>query len=255
MIEDEALWSEFAAESEEHLDAIERALGAGTADRPVVDRLFRAFHSLKGMSDALGAPGMKNVAHRAEDILGLARQGRVEVAGEVADALLAAVDVLRRQRGTVLETHRDAPAPAELLARLGALADGGPPRAAPRPAAAAAPHRWVRRCSARSPPARRRRSRCSPPSPRGAVPRRCGGRGARGRRAPARPAAARGGVRGALGGGGHAGCPAGARPAAAAARAAGGRGRRAAGAPAGPPAPRRPRSARASPRWPCWRRH
>ncbi len=133
MIEDEALWGEFAAESEEHLDAIERALAAGSADRPAVDRLFRAFHSLKGMSDALGAPGMKNVAHRAEDILGLARQGKVEVAGQVADALLAAVDVLRRQRGTVLETHRDVPAPADLLARLGALAEGRPPRAAPEP--------------------------------------------------------------------------------------------------------------------------
>jgi two-component system chemotaxis sensor kinase CheA len=132
MIEDEALWQEFAAESEEHLDAIERVLSMGAAtDRPAVDRLFRAFHSLKGMSDALGARGMKTVAHRAEDILGLARGGRVAVEGAVADALLSAVDVLRRQRTEMLQTHRDAAAPAALLARLGALAEGGPVPAAP----------------------------------------------------------------------------------------------------------------------------
>jgi two-component system chemotaxis sensor kinase CheA len=139
MIDDEALWQEFAGESEEHLDAIERVLSLGAAtDRPAVDRLFRAFHSLKGMSDALGAKGMKTVAHRAEDLLGLARNGRVAVEGPVADVLLAAVDVLRRQRAEVLGTHRDTPAPAELLARLGALAEGGAPApAAPVPPAPA----------------------------------------------------------------------------------------------------------------------
>ncbi len=138
MIDDEALWQEFAAESEEHLDAIERLLAAGgVADRPGVDRLFRAFHSLKGMSDALGAPGMKNIAHRAEDILGLARNEKLSVAGAVADALLAAVDALRRQRGEVLATHRDSPAPATLLARLGALAEA--PTAPPPRAETAAP--------------------------------------------------------------------------------------------------------------------
>ncbi|NKC34644.1 Hpt domain-containing protein, partial [Falsiroseomonas selenitidurans] len=138
MIEDEALWQEFAGESEDHLDAIDRILSAGAADRPAVDRLFRAFHSLKGMSDALGAPGMKNVAHRCEDLLGLARNGRLAVDGAVADGLLAAVDTLRRQRATVLEAHRDVPAPPELLGRLAALAEGGPP-AAPAPVPVAEP--------------------------------------------------------------------------------------------------------------------
>ncbi len=138
MIEDEGLWQEFAAESEEHLDAIERALTAGGSDRPTVDRLFRAFHSIKGMSDALGARGMKTLAHRAEDLLGQARNGRVLVTGAVADALLAAVDVLRRQRATLLETQRDSAPPVELLDSLGALATGGPAPAAPAAAAPAA---------------------------------------------------------------------------------------------------------------------
>jgi two-component system chemotaxis sensor kinase CheA len=141
MIDDEALWQEFAGESEEHLDAIERVLSLGAAtDRPAVDRLFRAFHSLKGMSDALGARGMKTVAHCAEDLLGLARTGKVVVEGAVTDVLLAAVDTLRRQRAEMLETHRDTAAPAELLAGLGALVDGaGSAPAALQPAPAPAP--------------------------------------------------------------------------------------------------------------------
>ncbi|MGG5889632.1 ATP-binding protein [Falsiroseomonas sp. HC035] len=133
MIEDEALWQEFAGESEDHLDTIDRILSAGGTGRDEVDRLFRAFHSLKGMSDALGAPGLKNVAHRCEDLLGLSRNGRLVVSGAVAEALLAAVDSLRRQRAQVLETHRDVPAPGELLARLGALAEAGPAAAVAPP--------------------------------------------------------------------------------------------------------------------------
>jgi two-component system chemotaxis sensor kinase CheA len=135
--EDDALWAEFAAESEEHLDAIEALLGANRApDAAGVNTLFRAFHSLKGMSDALGAPGMKNVAHVAEDLLGLARNGRLVVQAAVAEALLAAVDALRRQRQQVLATRRDQPADPALIAQLSRLANGGsapaPPAAAPR---------------------------------------------------------------------------------------------------------------------------
>src|SRR5690349_15763278 len=119
MLEDASLWQEFAAESEEHLDAIERLLSqAGAPDRAAVNSLFRAFHSLKGMSAALGAPGMTAVAHACEDFLGLARSGERRIADAAADALLAAVDAMRRQRDALLAARQDAPPPRDLLARL-----------------------------------------------------------------------------------------------------------------------------------------
>ncbi|MCQ4162447.1 Hpt domain-containing protein, partial [Roseomonas sp. GC11] len=125
--EDDDLWAEFAAETGEHLDTIEALLNAGPPLRgEQVNTLFRAFHSLKGMSDALGAPGMKTVAHAAEDVLGLARGGRLAVDAAVAATLLATVDALRRQRAGVLATHRDAPAEPALLAQLQALSGGVP---------------------------------------------------------------------------------------------------------------------------------
>jgi two-component system chemotaxis sensor kinase CheA len=135
--DDDALWGEFAAETEEHLDTLEAVLGAGGAalDREQVNTLFRAFHSLKGMSDALGAPGMKTVAHVAEDILGNARSGRLAVDAAVAGVLLGAVDALRRQRAAVLATHRDMPADPALIAQLQRIAGGAPaaPPAKPPP--------------------------------------------------------------------------------------------------------------------------
>ena len=137
MIDDD-LREHFAAESEEHLDTIEAVLAAGVADRAAIDSLFRAFHSLKGMSGALGGQGMMALAHLCEDILGLARQGRVAVAGEAADALIAAVDAMRRQRVALVEEARDVEAPRALIARLDKVADSTTGRV-PTPAVAAAP--------------------------------------------------------------------------------------------------------------------
>ncbi|MBP0493443.1 ATP-binding protein [Pararoseomonas indoligenes] len=135
MIDDDSLWEGFAAESEEHLDTIERLLsgpvGTAGADKEGVNTLFRAFHSLKGMSSVLGAGGMRDVAHGCEDLLGLARAGKLAVTGGVADGLTAAVDTLRGLRGRVLESRRDAPADAALLRRLAALAEGEGPTPAP----------------------------------------------------------------------------------------------------------------------------
>ena len=141
---EESLRAEFAAETEEHLDAIEAGLNRPSEERSAIDALFRAFHSLKGMSDAVGAAGMKALAHRAEDALGLARQGKLSVA-RAAPALLQAGDALRLARAALLERGDDLPPPPVVLAALSALLDGGeappaaPPPKAPPPQAAAVP--------------------------------------------------------------------------------------------------------------------
>lgn len=133
---EESLRAEFAAETEEHLDAIEASLVNPSEDRPAVDALFRAFHSLKGMSDAVGAAGMKALAHRAEDALGAARQGRLRVA-DAAPALLLAADALRAARLALLEHGADLPAPAPVLATLSALLKKPGEATAPAPPSAA----------------------------------------------------------------------------------------------------------------------
>nr|WP_314075886.1 ATP-binding protein [uncultured Roseococcus sp.] len=127
---DDPLWQEFAAETAEHLDTLEHGL-AGEAP---IDVLFRAMHSLKGMSAAIGAAGLGGLAHKAEDVLGLARAGRLALDKPVRDALLEAVDTLRGQRSALLDQRQDRAPPPELLARLVALAEGRP-APAPQPKA------------------------------------------------------------------------------------------------------------------------
>ncbi len=58
----ETLWQEFAAESDEHLTVLEPLLvRLGTAEGEVGDvaRVFRGFHSLKGLSRAMSLHGME----------------------------------------------------------------------------------------------------------------------------------------------------------------------------------------------------
>jgi len=137
---EESLRAEFAAETEEHLDAIEAGLNAPSEARSAIDALFRAFHSLKGMSDAVGAAGMKALAHRAEDALGLARQGKLSVA-RAAPALLQAGDALRLARQALLARDEDLSPPPAVLAALSALLEPGqaPAEAPPPPQAAPVP--------------------------------------------------------------------------------------------------------------------
>ncbi len=128
---DDPLWAEFAAESEEHLDALDRILSSGATSADAINRLFRAMHSLKGMADALGAAGMTRLAHAAEDLLGLVRAGRRPLDDAAGDALQAAVDGLRRQRAALVGGAADQPVPAVMMQRLSALSVDAPPAADP----------------------------------------------------------------------------------------------------------------------------
>lgn len=85
----------FLSDSRDHLQrcnelllAWERAPGT-TA--PVAE-LFRAFHSIKGSSSALGLDPIATVAHAAEQLLGAVRQGTLPASVEIINALFSAVD-------------------------------------------------------------------------------------------------------------------------------------------------------------------
>jgi len=145
----DTLWHEFAVETEDHLLAVEPLLARGDPERTdaaEVAQLFRSFHSIKGIARAMEVLGMEGVAHHAENLLGLVRDGRAALSPELADLLLQSVDALKQMRGRVVSDHTDTPPDPGLLSRLaGAYADldhGGPhalPAAPPSPEAAGAP--------------------------------------------------------------------------------------------------------------------
>ena len=125
---DTELLREFAQESLEHLAAAEMALldlEAEPDDADAVNRVFRAFHTIKGVSGFLGLELVQRVAHLAEGLLDRARDGEIRVVGGYADLALQACDALR----TIIEALADASpgqamaVPEQVDALLAALAD------------------------------------------------------------------------------------------------------------------------------------
>jgi two-component system, chemotaxis family, sensor kinase CheA len=120
----QTLWQEFAAESDEHLAVLEPLLvrlGSAEGEAGDVARLFRGFHSLKGLARAMALYGMEAVAHRAENLLGLVRDSGVVMTEPMLDGLLEGVDSLKGLRDAAVESRADTAASAALLQKLDAL--------------------------------------------------------------------------------------------------------------------------------------
>ncbi len=119
----------FLTESQEHLTAINHALldleRAPDSAEPV-NALFRAVHTIKGMSATMGYVQVAELAHELETLLDQLRIGSRPVNGEVIDALFTASDALEVAVGLSV-AGRDAEIDvAGPLERLRAL-DGGIP--------------------------------------------------------------------------------------------------------------------------------
>ena len=87
----------FLTESQDNLSAINHALleleRSPTAREPV-GALFRAVHTVKGMSATMGYTVVAEVSHEMETLLDLVRRGEREVTAALMDTLFAAADTL-----------------------------------------------------------------------------------------------------------------------------------------------------------------
>src|SRR5918996_3624991 len=118
----------FLAESREHLSACNQLLleweREPSADRPV-GGLFRAIHTIKGMSATMGYAGVADLAHRLENLLDALRQGSVTPAPPLFQLLFRSVDALATSvEGAVVGA--EPPADLQLAADLDAAAGRGP---------------------------------------------------------------------------------------------------------------------------------
>lgn len=122
--EDE-IWQMFAQETEEHLESIEALLlvaEAGNIGDGDIAVLFRAFHSIKGLCRAMDLIEMETIAHHAEDILGLARDGSCPLDASMASLLIEAQDALAHLRSaTIAGEPQEVSALAGLKERLIAM--------------------------------------------------------------------------------------------------------------------------------------
>jgi two-component system, chemotaxis family, sensor kinase CheA len=94
---DPSIIQDFVVESEELLQRMDQdivALESAPHDADIINRIFRAMHTIKGTSGFLGFPPIVRLSHQAEDVLNALRHGQAELDRKSMDALLAARDQL-----------------------------------------------------------------------------------------------------------------------------------------------------------------
>ncbi|MFZ5764767.1 MAG: hybrid sensor histidine kinase/response regulator [Thermodesulfobacteriota bacterium] len=99
LIEDDETLLAFIEESKEHLDGIEADLLAieeagANIDTDLVNKVFRAVHSLKGGAGFLGLDKVKELAHASENLMNLIRNEELVPTPAIVSTLLDAADLL-----------------------------------------------------------------------------------------------------------------------------------------------------------------
>jgi len=105
-----------------HLLALEEQVGRAGIDQPLLDELFRSFHTLKGISGMVGLSEAEQLAHHMESYLRALRQGESRLGDEGVEALIAGVLMLEQ----VINARRKeeaAPGIDATVARLQAVID------------------------------------------------------------------------------------------------------------------------------------
>lgn len=96
--QDKELVGEFIVEARQYLADSESALlelEANPDDKESVGRLFRAFHTIKGVAAMFGFEAVAGFAHAAESLLSRMRAGEVRCTGYNATLVLQSIDMLR----------------------------------------------------------------------------------------------------------------------------------------------------------------
>ncbi|MHB8764654.1 MAG: chemotaxis protein CheA [Deferrisomatales bacterium] len=121
---------EFFVESRELVEELEQdlvALEGSPDDKELLNKIFRAAHTVKGSSSFLGFQRISEVTHRVEDVFNKLRRGERNLSPGLMDVVLDAVDRVRRLLDAA-ERRQEGPRVDDLLAALTEALDGGRPR-------------------------------------------------------------------------------------------------------------------------------
>src|SRR5271165_3304399 len=107
---DDELVQDYLAECREHLATIETDLlaieqGGAAIDEQLVNRVFRAAHSIKGGAGFFDLTKIRELAHKTENALDMIRSRQMVPTPEVVSILLLAFDKLRELIGNYGESN------------------------------------------------------------------------------------------------------------------------------------------------------
>lgn len=96
---EEDFWNDFIVEAFEHIDEIESnamSLEQNPEDVDLIHTMFRAFHTIKGLSGFVEHTLIQEVAHKTETLMDYCRKGELAVSTQIVDAILKSSDYIKR---------------------------------------------------------------------------------------------------------------------------------------------------------------
>jgi two-component system chemotaxis sensor kinase CheA len=126
----------FLTESREHVSAMNHQLlqlerGAGGSEP--VSAIFRAVHTIKGMSATMGYTAVAELSHELETLLDRVRRTELAVTPEVMEVLFRSADALEASIEAAVRAQRPPLALSQLILQLRSLTGPGEARPAPGP--------------------------------------------------------------------------------------------------------------------------
>jgi two-component system chemotaxis sensor kinase CheA len=124
---------EFLSEAQELIDGLGRDVLAldelskvGRSDPELINDVFRAVHTLKGLSGLFGASMMSGLSHELEEVLDDLRLGRIDLSQRVLDVVFRAVELYSQLLSVERGSGADLSADIEgLLVSLGEISHRG----------------------------------------------------------------------------------------------------------------------------------
>lgn len=131
--DDLPLVQDFVSESYTHISTAEASIlrvEDNPADIEAINCIFRAFHTVKGVAGFLNLKQIGFLAHSSENLLDLARKGKIQLQGSTLDIVLAATDAMKELVARVAHAAQNQspvvadPSVAALIDRVEACARG-----------------------------------------------------------------------------------------------------------------------------------
>ncbi|WP_420426237.1 chemotaxis protein CheA [Algiphilus sp.] len=118
---DPELISDFLNEAQDLIDAANgdiTALEANPEDKDLLNRMFRAFHTVKGGAGFIGIHAVVDLCHKAEDLLSEVRSGALALDDAGIDAVARALMQTEHMLGQLAQGADIDPAPEEIMQAL-----------------------------------------------------------------------------------------------------------------------------------------
>ncbi len=124
---DKEMWQDFVIEVQENLEEFEPnllLLEQQPDDLSILNDCFRNMHSIKGAANYMGFSKMAELAHKIENLMDMARQGKAPLNQAAFDVIFKAVDLFRNLLNDIESNHTETLDTSELLKEIDSLSLG-----------------------------------------------------------------------------------------------------------------------------------